>query len=124
MWARSVRTSCGKDRTPETARTVTAVDHTAQRRSERVVRNILLTISTVANDGRVLQGAAETLVIGKHGARIHTNVPLRLGAVVRVTVCTTGRQAKAIVNWASSESVYEFGIEFLRPTDIWGVAFS
>lgn len=99
------------------------MDH-AQRRSERVVRNILLTISTVTNDGRVVEGAAETLVVGRHGARIFTNVPLLLGAVVKITVSGTGRQAEATVNWASSESLYEFGIELLRPTDIWGVAFS
>ena len=100
------------------------MDHTSQRRSQRVVRNILLTISSVTTNGRAVEGAAETLVVGKHGARIHTNVPLLVGAAVKVTVFGTGRRADAIVTWASNESPYEFGIEFLRPTDIWGVAIS
>jgi len=102
------------------AKQVTTVDHAAQRRSQRVVRNISLIISTVSSDGAVVEGVAETLVVGKHGARIHTNVPLLLGAVVKIKVSATGRQAEAIVTWVSSESVYEFGLELLRPTDIWG----
>lgn len=63
-------------------------------------------------------------MVAKHGARIHTNVPLQLGTVVKITVFATGRQAEAVVTWVSKESLYEFGIELLRPTDIWGVAIS
>ena len=100
------------------------MDHTAHRRSQRVVLTIPLTISSLTSDGRVIEGPAETLVVGKHGARIHTNVPLIIGAPVKITVFSTGRQAEATVAWASPESLYEFGIELLGPADIWDVAFS
>ena len=96
------------------------MDHTAERRSQRVVRNIRLIISTVTSDGAVVEGAAETLVVGRHGARIHTNVPLLRGAVVRIKIFATGRETEAIVTWISNDSPYEFGIELAGSTDIWG----
>jgi hypothetical protein len=96
------------------------VKYASQRRSRRVLRTITLTISAVTSDGRVVEGPAETLVLGKHGARIHTNVPLLVGATVRITIPATGRQADAMVTWASPESPYEFGLELLRTRDFWG----
>ena len=61
------------DRTPANPDRLFTVDYAAQSRSRRVVRTIPLTISSVTNDGHVIEGAAETLVLSKHGARIHTN---------------------------------------------------
>lgn len=42
---------------------------------------------------------------------------------LRILPRASRRQAEAIVTWASNENPYEFGIELLRPTDIWGVRF-
>ena len=94
---------------------------TNQRRSRRVAQSIRVRISSVSSDGQVQEREAETLVVGRYGARIHTDLPLQLGAAVKLTVPNTGRQADAVVTWVSEESPYEFGVELKEASNIWGV---
>lgn len=98
---------------------MTNVNYPTPRRSRRILRTIELVISSISEHGQLAEGPAETLVISKHGARIHTNLTLLLGSVVRVRIPSTGAQADAIVTWVSRESSYEFGIELLNATEIW-----
>ena len=94
------------------------------RRSRRVVQSVRVKISWISDAGKPIEHEAETLVISQHGARIHTDLPLQLGATVKVTVLSTGSAADAVVTWVSPESPYEFGIELTQAIDIWGSNFS
>ena len=93
-----------------------------QRRSRRVVETIRVKISSLSPDGQLMEHEAETLVIGRYGARIHTDLPLQLGASIKLTVLNTGAMADAVVTWISPESDYEFGIELTNASDIWGIS--
>lgn len=97
---------------------------TAQRRSRRVVQTIRIKVFALSSDGKPVEREAETLVVSRNGARIHTDLPLQLGAAIRVMVLRTGTVADAIVTWVSPESNYEFGIELTQAIDIWGVHLS
>ena len=90
----------------------------AHRRSARSPRVIKIGISAVLPDGRVVTGPAETLVVGKFGARIHTKLRLTLGSLVKITMGDKPH-AEAIVTWASKESPFEFGIELTTAKDFW-----
>lgn len=94
---------------------------TNQRRSRRVVETIRVKISWLSPDGNTLEREAETLVVGRHGARIHTDLPLPLGAAIKLTVTGTGVQSDAVVTWISNDSPYEFGVELTQAGDIWGI---
>jgi PilZ domain len=92
-----------------------------QRRSRRVAQSIRVKISSQSPDGKVLEREAETLVVGRYGARIHTDLPLQLGSSIKLTVPSTGGQADAVVTWVSEESPFEFGVELKQASNIWGV---
>ncbi len=92
-----------------------------QRRSRRVVKAIRVKISALTSAGIAIERDAETLVVSRYGARIHTDLPLQLGTAIKLTVLSTGTVADAIVMWVSPESNYEFGIELTQATDIWGI---
>lgn len=92
-----------------------------QRRGRRVVENIRVRIASLSSDGKLVETEAETLVVGNYGARIHTNLPLQLGATIKLSVPSTGSQADAVVAWVSQESPYEFGVELTKPNNIWGI---
>jgi len=92
-----------------------------QRRSGRVVETVRVKISSLSPDGKLLEREAETLVVSRNGARIHTDLPLQLGSAIKLAVLSTGTVADAVVTWASPESDFEFGIELTHASDIWGI---
>ena len=94
---------------------------TNQRRSRRVVETLRVKISSFSPDGKLLEHEAETLVVGRYGARIHTDLPLQLGSAIKLTVLSNGSMADAVVTWVSPESNFEFGIELTNANNIWGV---
>jgi hypothetical protein len=92
------------------------------RRSSRVLVNLPLAISGQKSDGSHISGAAETILVNRHGARIRSSVTLETDMEVRVAMLAPYKWRVGQVVWADS-SEGEYGIELSRPENFWGIYF-
>ncbi len=92
------------------------------RRSSRVLVSLPLAVSGQKSDGSHISGAAETILVNRHGARIRSTVPLETQMEVRVAMLAPYKWRVGQVVWADSQE-REYGIELNRPENFWGIYF-
>ena len=92
------------------------------RRSSRVLVTLPLAVSGQKSDGSHVSGAAETILVNRHGARIRSTVPLEPRMEVRVAMLAPYKWRVGQVVWADSGE-NEYGIELHRPENFWGIYF-
>src|SRR6516225_1102359 len=92
------------------------------RRSSRVLVTLPLAVSGQKSDGSHISGAAETILVNRHGARIRSSVPLETNMEVRVAMLAPYKWRVGQVVWADSHEK-EYGIELSRPENFWGIYF-
>jgi hypothetical protein len=92
------------------------------RRSSRVLVTLPLAVSGQKSDGSHVSGAAETILVNRHGARIRSSVPLEPSMEVRVAMLAPYKWRVGQVVWADN-SEKEYGIELSRPENFWGIYF-
>jgi hypothetical protein len=92
------------------------------RRSSRVLVSLPLAVSGQKSDGSHISGAAETILVNRHGARIRSAVPLETQMEVRVAMLAPYKWRVGQVVWADSDEK-EYGIELSRPENFWGIYF-
>ena len=92
------------------------------RRSSRVLVNLPLAVSGQKKDGSHISGAAETILVNRHGARIRSAVPLETRMEVRVAMLAPYKWRVGQVVWADNGEK-EYGIELSRPENFWGIYF-
>jgi hypothetical protein len=92
------------------------------RRSSRVLVSLALAVSGQKSDGSHVSGAAETILVNRHGARIRSTVPLEPKMEVRVAMLAPYKWRVGQVVWADSHES-EYGIELHRPENFWGIYF-
>jgi len=81
-----------------------------------------LAVSGQKSDGSHISGAAETILVNRHGARIRSNVALETSMEVRVAMLAPYKWRVGQVVWANSHES-EYGIELNRPENFWGIYF-
>lgn len=81
-----------------------------------------LAVSGQKSDGSHVSGAAETILVNRHGARIRSAVPLESKMEVRVAMLAPYKWRVGQVVWADSRES-EYGIELHRPENFWGIYF-
>ncbi|HXA85603.1 MAG TPA: hypothetical protein VNZ47_11025 [Candidatus Dormibacteraeota bacterium] len=69
-----------------------------------------------------MSGAAETILVNRHGAKIRSAVPLEPKMEVRVAMLAPYKWRVGQVVWADSGE-REYGIELYRPENFWGIYF-
>ncbi len=98
-----------------------------KRRSDRVMLTVPLRLHGTDEKGAPYQDEARTLVLNRHGARIHTRRLLRSGDKVRLGSHLTRREANfRVVGPVApfTDKGGEFGVEYLnRDDNIWGIQF-
>jgi hypothetical protein len=92
------------------------------RRSSRVLVSLPLAVSGQKSDGSHISGAAETILVNRHGARIRSMVPLETQMEVRVAMLAPYKWRVGQVVWADAGES-EYGIELSRPENFWGIYF-
>jgi hypothetical protein len=92
------------------------------RRSSRVLVTLPLAVSGQKSDGSHVSGAAETILVNRHGAKIRSTVPLEPKMEVRVAMLAPYKWRVGQVVWADSGES-EYGIELYRPENFWGIYF-
>src|SRR5579862_3127651 len=92
------------------------------RRSSRVLVSLALAVSGQKSDGSHVSGAAETILVNRHGAKIRSTVPLEHKMEVRVAMLAPYKWRVGQVVWADSGE-REYGIELYRPENFWGIYF-
>jgi hypothetical protein len=92
------------------------------RRSSRVLVSLPLAVSGQKSDGSHISGAAETILVNRHGARIRSAVALETQMEVRVAMLAPYKWRVGQVVWADSHE-REYGIELSRPENFWGIYF-
>jgi hypothetical protein len=92
------------------------------RRSSRVLVTLPLAVSGQKKDGSHISGAAETILVNRHGARIRSAVPLENKMEVRVAMLAPYKWRVGLVVWADGGEK-EYGIELSRPENFWGIYF-
>lgn len=92
------------------------------RRSSRVLVTLPLAVSGQKSDGSHVSGAAETILVNRHGAKIRSAVPLENKMEVRVAMLAPYKWRVGQVVWADSGES-EYGIELFRPENFWGIYF-
>jgi len=92
------------------------------RRSSRVLVSLALAVSGQKSDGSHVSGAAETILVNRHGAKIRSAVPLEPKMEVRVAMLAPYKWLVGQVVWADSGE-REYGIELYRPENFWGIYF-
>ncbi|HEV2987133.1 MAG TPA: hypothetical protein VG759_01730 [Candidatus Angelobacter sp.] len=81
-----------------------------------------LAVSGQRGDGSHISGAAETILVNKHGAKIRSAVALERSMEVRVALLAPYKWRLAQVVWADVQQ-NEYGIQLDRPENFWGVYF-
>jgi hypothetical protein len=98
-----------------------------KRRSDRLMLTIPLTVEGTDARGHTFQDEARTLTLNRHGARIRTSRPLRVGQTLRLTNRLVQREAEFRVVGPLTpitERGGEWGIEYQNlKDDIWGIQF-
>jgi hypothetical protein len=92
------------------------------RRSSRVMVALPLAVSGQKKDGSHISGAAETILVNRHGAKIRSAVPLENKMEVRVAMLAPYKWRVGQVVWSDSGEK-EYGIELNRPENFWGIYF-
>jgi hypothetical protein len=81
-----------------------------------------LAVSGQKSDGSHISGAAETILVNRHGARIRSSVPLEDHMEVRLALLAPYKWRVGHVVWAATAQK-EYGIELGRPENFWGIQF-
>ncbi|HLW52928.1 MAG TPA: hypothetical protein VKW06_08790 [Candidatus Angelobacter sp.] len=81
-----------------------------------------LAVSGQKSDGTHISGAAETILVNRHGARIRSSVPLENSMEVRLALLAPYKWRVGHVVWADTREK-EYGIELGRPENFWGICF-
>lgn len=100
---------------------------TERRRGERVLLRVPIKVYATAHDGSHLNESAETAVVSRYGALIHTTLPLKMGSTLELRNNFSEETEKFRVVWVNEkakEGKYDAGIEILTPRDdFWGIRF-
>lgn len=94
-------------------------DPSEKRRSERKPQTIAIQLSAALPDGTTAEAQAHTLLVNRHGAKIHADLNLLLGCPVKITVEGSDKPVEAVVAWVSQDTPGEFGIELRSPEAPW-----
>lgn len=92
------------------------------RRSSRVLVSLPLAVSGQTKDGSYISGAAETILVNRHGAKIRSSVPLENKMEVRLALLAPYKWRVGHVVWAD-KGEKEYGIELGRPENFWGIYY-
>jgi len=87
-----------------------------------VLVTLPLAVSGQRGDGSHISGAAETILVNKHGAKIRSAITLEPSMEVRVALLAPYKWRLAQVVWAD-EKQNEYGIQLDQPENFWGVYF-
>ena len=98
-----------------------------RRRSDRLLLTIPLRVEGVDSRGREFESEARTVVINRHGARIHLRHVLKAGQVVRLANLINQRRADFRVVGPLepySDKGGEYAVATLNPEiNVWGIQF-
>lgn len=98
-----------------------------KRRSDRLMITLALVVEGKDGKGQPFDSEARTLTINRHGARIVTSHPLRVGQTIAVTNLSGRRKGRFRVVGPVSPATRrsgEWGIECLDAhEDVWGIQF-
>ena len=92
------------------------------RRSSRVLVSLPLAVSGQKSDGSHISGAAETILVNRHGAKIRSSVPLEDHMEVRLALLAPYKWRVGHVVWGDPQEK-EYGIELGRPENFWGIYY-
>ena len=101
-------------------------DSAPLRRSSRVHIQIPVTLSGTLPDGRPFNEEAYLLDISKFGAKLRTQLPLRLGMQIKVLSKKSSDSALFRVVWtgdAGTPRAGEIGIEYVAVSNFLGITF-
>ena len=96
------------------------------RRSSRVQLRIPVTISGTFSDGRPFSEEAHLKDLSKFGARLKTELPLKLGMQLRMRAKQSANEGIFQVVWLGQEDTPragEVGIEYLEVSTFLGITF-
>ena len=98
-----------------------------ERRSQRMLLVIPVTVSWTTGAGLTLRQHASTEVVSAHGAQIRINADLRVNSIVNLTRPSLSRSAKARVLSSTEPGEDGFNrvsVELVEPDDqFWGISF-
>lgn len=92
------------------------------RRSSRVLVSLPLAVSGQKSDGSHISGAAETILVNRHGAKIRSSISLENRMEIRVALLAPYKWRVGHVVWANAGQK-EYGIELGRPENFWGIYY-
>jgi hypothetical protein len=90
------------------------------RRSSRVLVSLPLAVSGQKRDGSQISGAAETILVNRHGARIRSSVSLEDRMEIRLALLAPYKWRVGRVVWADARQE-EYGVELGQPENFWGI---
>jgi PilZ domain len=110
----------------EEAGEMKAANPASLRRSVRVQVRVPVMISGKHPDGAPFRQAAHIITISKYGAKLKTQLPLKVGAEVRVHPEKGRKGGLFRVVWVGTEGTPregEIGIEYVQVSNLLGVTF-
>jgi PilZ domain len=96
------------------------------RRSVRVQVRVPVTISGTLPDGSPFRQHGHIVTVSKYGAKLKTELPLKVGTQVRVKPEKGSQPGLFRVVWVGREGTPragEIGIEYLRVSNLLGITF-
>ena len=99
---------------------------TEQRRSERILQELLIKVSWKNSRGKEVQVSTRTVNVSRYGAKILMKDELFPGQEISVHCFISAKEGKArVVDLAEKQGrVYFYGIEFLDPdNNLWNIPF-
>lgn len=96
------------------------------RRSARVQVRAPVTISGNFPDGSPFREQAFVVTVSKYGAKLKTDLPLKVGTELKLRPQKASQQAAFRVVWVGREGTPrsgEIGIEYVRVSSLLGVSF-
>jgi hypothetical protein len=98
----------------------------ALRRSVRVQVRVPVTLSGTHPDGSAFQQQAFIMTVSKFGAKLKTDLPLRVGTQIKIRPAKGSKPGLFRVVWVGREGsprAGEVGIEYLQVSNLLGITF-
>ena len=96
------------------------------RRSARIQARIPVTLSGTLADGKPFKEETYVITVSKFGCRLKTEIPLKVGAQVKLQPRNRGDSAPFRVVWVGRRDTSrsgEIGVEYIKLSSLLGVSF-
>jgi len=96
------------------------------RRSARIQARIPVTLSGTLADGKPFKEETYVITVSKFGGRLKTEIPLKVGAQVKLQPRNRSESAPFRVVWVGSKDTShhgEIGVEYIKLSSLLGISF-